>query len=190
MNITKNPASGARGKRRQAPQGPKVTCNARLREDAGSFFFKMSLKEKLQDDLRAALRSGEDQRKGTLRMVLAALHNAEIEAGGDLEESAVLAVLAKEAKQRRESIEEFRKGRREDLVAREEAELAIIQEYLPQQMTREEIVEAAGIAIAEVGASGPADKGKVMPLLVNRLRGRADGREINAVVTELLAGPR
>jgi len=148
----------------------------------------MSLKERLNDDLKDALRKGEEQRKAALRMALAALHNAEIEAGGELDEGAVLGVLAREAKQRRESIEEFRKGRREDLVAREEAQLAVIDQYLPQQMTRDEIAEAARAVIAQVGASGPGDKGKVMPVLVNQLRGRADGREINAVVTELLAG--
>jgi hypothetical protein len=148
----------------------------------------MSLKERLNSDLREALRSGDEHRKAALRMVLAALHNAEIEARGELDDSAILGVLAKEVKQRRESIEEFRKGRREDLVAREEAQLAFIQPYLPQQMTREEIIEAARNVIAEVGARGPADKGKVMPVLINQLRGRADGREINAIVTELLAG--
>lgn len=148
----------------------------------------MSLKERLNNDLKDALRSGDEQRKATLRMALAALHNAEIEAGGELDESAVLGVLAKEAKQRRESIEEFRKGRRDDLVAREEAQLAIIEQYLPQQMSRDEIAEAARAVIAQVGAQGPADKGKVMPVLINQLRGRADGREINAVVTELLTG--
>jgi len=148
----------------------------------------MSLKERLNNDLKDALRRGEEQRKAALRMALAALHNAEIEAGGELDESAVLGVLAKEAKQRRESIEEFRKGRREDLVAREEAQLAFIEQYLPQQMTRDEIAEAARAVIAQVEAHGPGDKGKVMPVLVNQLRGRADGREINAVVTELLTG--
>jgi uncharacterized protein YqeY len=148
----------------------------------------MSLKERFNSDLREALRSGDEHRKSALRMVLAAIHNAEIEAGGELDEGAILGVLAKEVKQRRESIEEFRKGGREDLVAREEAQLAFIQPYLPQQMTREEIIEAARGVIAEVGAHGPGDKGKVMPVLINKLRGRADGREINAVVTELLAG--
>jgi hypothetical protein len=148
----------------------------------------MPLKERLNSDLRDALRSGEEHRKAALRMVLAAVHNAEIEARGELDEGAILGVLAKEAKQRRESIEEFRKGGREDLVAREEAQLAAIQQYLPQQMSREEIVQAARAVMAEVGASGPADKSKVMPVLVNQLRGRADGREINAVVTELLSG--
>jgi len=148
----------------------------------------MSLKERLNSDLKEALRSGDEHRKAALRMVLAALHNAEIEARAELDDGAILGVMAKEVKQRRESIEEFRKGRREDLVAREEAQLAVIQQYLPQQMTREEIIEAAHNVIAEVGASGPGDKGKVMPVLINQLRGRADGREINAIVTELLAG--
>ena len=136
----------------------------------------MSLKERLNGDLKDALRRGEEQRKAALRMALAALHNAEIEAGGELDESAVLGVLAKEAKQRRESIEEFRKGRRDDLVAREEAQLAVIEQYLPQQMTRDEIAEAARAVMAQVGARGPSDKGKVMPVHVNQLRGRADGR--------------
>ena len=148
----------------------------------------MSLKEQLNSDLREALRSRDEQRKAALRMVLAALHNAEIEAKGELDDGAILGVLAKEVKQRRESIEEFRKGHREDLVAREEAQLAFIQPYLPQQMTREEILEAARKVIAELGARGPGDKGKVMPVLINQLRGRADGREVNAVVSELLAG--
>jgi hypothetical protein len=148
----------------------------------------MSLKERLNSDLREALRSGDEHRKAALRMVLAALHNAEIEARGEIGDGAILGVLAKEVKQRRESIEEFRKGGREDLVAREEAQLAFIQPYLPEQMTREEIIEAARNVIAEVGASGPGDKGKVMPVIISQLRGRADGREINAIVTELLAG--
>jgi len=148
----------------------------------------MSLKERLNSDLREAMRSSDELRKSALRLALAALHNAEIEAGSELDESAVLGVLAKEAKQRRESIEEFRKGGREDLVAHEEAQLAVIEPYLPQQMTREEIVEAARAVIAGVGAKGAGDKGKVMPVLISQLRGRADGREINAVVTELLAG--
>jgi hypothetical protein len=148
----------------------------------------MPLKERLNNDLREAMRSGDELRKSALRLALAALHNAEIEAGSELDESAVLGVLAKEAKQRRESIEEFRKGGRQDLVAHEEAQLAVIEPYLPQQMTHEEIAEAARAVIAEVGARGAGDKGKVMPVLISQLRGRADGREINAVVTELLAG--
>lgn len=147
----------------------------------------MSLKERLNADLRDGLRSGDERRKSALRVALAALHNAEIEAGQPLDDDGVTAVLAKEVKQRRESIEEFRKGGRQDLVQREEAEMAALLPYLPQQMSRQEIVDAARQVIAEVGASGPRDKGKVMPVLMGRLRGRADGREVNEVATELLS---
>jgi len=99
----------------------------------------------------------------------------------------VAGVIAKQVKQRRDSIEEFRKGAREDLMAKEEAEMALLLAYLPEQMSREEITEAARRVIAETGASAPGDKGKVMPVLINQLRGRAEGRQINEVVTELLA---
>ena len=147
----------------------------------------VSLKERLNTDLREALRGGEERRKSALRVALAALHNAEILAGHPLDDEGVIAVLAKEVKQRRESIEEFSKGARQDLVQREEAELAALMPYLPQQMDRDEIVGAARQAISEVGAAGPADKGKVMAVLMARLRGRADGRLVNEVVTELLS---
>jgi hypothetical protein len=148
----------------------------------------MALRQQLNDDLRDALRQRDDARRNTLRLVLSALHNAEIEAGGELDEQGVLAVLAKEAKQRRESIEEFTKGGRQDLVDKEEAELAIISAYLPEAMSREELMDLARQAIAETGASGARDIGKVMPVLMQRLQGRADGREANQVVRELLGG--
>ena len=148
----------------------------------------MSLKEQLNADLRDALRASDERRKSALRVALAALHNAEIQAGHALDDEGVVAVLAKEVKQRRESIDEFRKGARQDLVDREEAELAALMPYLPQQMSRQEIIDAARQVISEVGASGPADKGKVMPVLIGRVRGRADGREVNEVVTKLLSG--
>jgi len=147
----------------------------------------VSLKDKISDDLKQALREGDDVRKRTLRLLLAAVHNAEIEKGGPLDDSGALAVIAKQAKQRRESAEEFRKGGRQDLVEREEAEEAVLQTYLPAAMSREEIVAAARKVIAEVGAQGPRDVGKVMPVLVKQLAGRAEGGEISAVVRELLA---
>lgn len=149
----------------------------------------MSLKQQIASDLKDALKAGDERRKTALRLLMAAAHNAEIEAGRELDEGGLLGVISKQVKQRRESIEEFRRGNREDLVAREEAELAVLLGYLPEQMSREEIVEAARRVIAEVGAQGPGDKGKVMPVLIGQLRGRADGREINQVVTELLAQP-
>jgi uncharacterized protein YqeY len=147
----------------------------------------MSLKERLNTDLHEAMRQRAELRRDTLRMVLAALHNAEIAARNELEDDATLAVLAKEAKQRRESIEEFRKGNRPDLVEKEEAELAVISEYLPQQATREELLEAARRVVQETGASGPRDLGKVMPVLMQQFRGRAEGRDVNEVVRELFA---
>ena len=147
----------------------------------------VNLKQKLADDLKQAMRSGDTVKRSAIRLVMAAISNAEIARRGALEDSDILGILAKEARLRQESIEAFKQGDRPDLVAQEEAELAVLQEYLPQQMTREEIVAAARRIISEVGAQGPGDKGKVMPKLVAQLKGRADGREINAVVSELLA---
>jgi uncharacterized protein YqeY len=147
----------------------------------------VSLKDRISDDLKQALKEGDDVRKRTLRVLIAAVHNAEIEKGGPLDDSGALAVIAKQAKQRRESAEEFRKGGRQDLVEREEEEAAVLQAYLPAAMSREEIAAAARKVIAEVGAQGPRDVGKVMPVLVKQLAGRAEGSEISAVVRELLA---
>ncbi len=149
----------------------------------------MSLKDKISDDLKQALKEGDDVRKRTLRVLIAAVHNAEIEKGEALDDSGTLAVIARQAKQRRESAEEFRKGNRKDLVEREEAEAAVLQAYLPAAMSREEIAAAARKVIAEAGAQGPRDVGKVMPALVKQLAGRAEGSEISAVVRELLAEP-
>ena len=146
----------------------------------------MSLKEKLGSDLKQAMRSGDKVRRSVIRLVLAAIKNAEIAQQTTLEDTDILGVIAKEARRRQESIEAFKQGNRQDLVAQEEAEMAILQEYLPEQIGRDEIIEAARRVIDEVGAQGPGDKGKVMPKLIAQLRGRADGREINAVVTELL----
>ena len=146
-----------------------------------------NLKQKLSDDLKQAMRSGDTVKRGVIRMLTAAIHNAEIARQAKLEDSDILGVIAKEVRQRRESIEAFKQGDRQDLVAKEEAELAVLQEYLPQQLTRDEIVEVVQKVIAEVEATGPGDKGKVMPKLMAQLKGRADGREINEVVSELLS---
>ena len=145
------------------------------------------LKQKLTDDLKQAMRGGDKIRRSVIRLVMAAIKNTEIARQATLEDADILGIIAKEARQRRESIEAFKQGDRQDLVAQEETELAVLNQYLPQQMTREEIVQAARRIIKEVGAEGPGDKGKVMPKLIAELKGKADGREINAVVTELLA---
>jgi uncharacterized protein YqeY len=144
------------------------------------------LRQKLDNDLKQALRSGDTVRRSVIRLVLAAVNNAEIARQAKLEDGDILGVIAKEARQREESISAFKQGNRPDLVAQEEAELVILKGYLPQPMTRDEIMAEARQVIAEVGAQGPGDKGKVMPKLIAKLKGRADGREINAVVTELL----
>ena len=144
------------------------------------------LKQKLSDDLKQAMKSGDTLKRGTLRLLMSAVNNAEIAKRAALENSDILGIIAKEVKQHQESIESFKQGNRPDLVAKEEAELAILQDYLPEQMTREAIIAEVRKVIATVGAAGPGDKGKVMQQLMPGLKGRADGKEINQVVTELL----
>jgi uncharacterized protein YqeY len=157
----------------------------------------MSLKDQLNADLRDAMRAGDETRKSTLRLLITAIRNAEIPPEGaaegaarrELDDEAVLNVLRREVKQRRDSIDAYTKANRGDLVAKEEAELAILSTYLPAQMSRDEITAVAREVIQRTGAKGPADKGKVMPVIMAELRDKAEGREINAVVTELLAKP-
>ena len=148
---------------------------------------KTDLKQKLTDDLKQAMKDGDKVKRSAIRLLMTAINNAEIARRAPLEDADILGIITKEVRQRRESIEAFKQGNRQDLVAQEEAELAILQEYLPQQMTRDEVAEAARRGIEEVGALGLGDKGKVMPKLIAQLKGRADGQEINAVVSELLA---
>jgi uncharacterized protein len=145
-----------------------------------------SLPERVQADLAEAMRARDDVRKTALRMLSAAFKNAAIEARGELSDEVALAVIQKQAKQRRESIVEFEKGGRPDLVEKEQAELTVLEAYLPQQVSREEVEAAARKLVSETGASGPRDIGKVMPPLVKQFAGRADGRLINEVVRELL----
>ena len=145
-----------------------------------------ALKQKLSDDLKQALRDRDRCRISVIRLIMSAIHNAEIAKRAPLEESDILGVIAKEVKQRKESIEAFKQGDRQDLVDQEEAELAILKEYLPEQMNRDDIVAAARKVIDEVGAQGPRDKGRVMGKLIPQLKGRAEGQVINAIVTKLL----
>ncbi len=144
------------------------------------------LQQKLTDDLKQAMKSGDTVKRSVIRLALAAIKNAEIAKQKALEDSDILGVIAKEIRQRKESIEAFKQGNRPELAANEEAEMAILEAYMPTQMSRDEIVAEARKVIAEVGAGGLGDKGKVMPQLIAKLKGKADGREINEVVTELL----
>jgi len=148
---------------------------------------KPGLKAKLTEDVKQAMKSGDTMKRSALRMLLAAINNAEIARRKPLEDADILGVIAKEAKNRQESIEAFQKGNRPDLVAKEQEELTLLQSYLPAQASRDEIVAAAKRIITEVGAQGPGDKGKVMPHIIAEFKGKADGKEINAVVTELLS---
>jgi uncharacterized protein YqeY len=145
-----------------------------------------SLKDKLTNDLREAIKSGDRAKRSVIRLVLAAVKNAEIARQSELEDGDVLGIIAKEARQHQESIDAFKKGNRQDLVDLETAEMAVLQQYLPKQMARDEIMAEARKIIDEVGAVGPRDKGKVMPKLIAELRGKADGRAINEVVSHLL----
>lgn len=147
----------------------------------------MGLKDRLEKDLRDALRNKDEQRKATLRLVLAAIKNAEIDKRGELEEGELLAVLSKQAKQRRESAAQFAEGGREDLVAQEERELEIIEEYIPAQLSEEEIEARAREVIQEIGATTPSQMGDVMRVLMPQMKGRADGRLVNTIVTAILS---
>lgn len=148
----------------------------------------MGLKDRLTKDLKQAMRQRDERRKSTIRLVKAAITNAEIERGRELSDDEVLAVIAKQAKQRRESMAEFAKGGRQDLVDQEEEELQILLSYLPAQMTRDEIEVAARQVVAEVGATSMAQMGQVMRQLMSQLKGKADGSLVNQVVKEILAG--
>ena len=146
----------------------------------------LALRERLNDDLKSAMRAGDAPRRTVLRYLLADIHNQEIEKKGELDDEAITRLLGRQAQQRRDSIEAFRKGGRDDLVAKEEAELALIVEYLPQQLSDDEVRELAAKAIADAGASGPRDMGRVMGALMPQVRGRADGKAVSALVSELL----
>lgn len=146
----------------------------------------MGLKEKLDEDLKSALRAKDDLRKSVLRMLRSELHNEEIAVRGQIGEDGILNVISRQARKNRESISEFRKGGREDLAQKEEAELEILAEYLPAQLSQDDISAIALKTIQEVGASGPSDKGKVMSKLMPQVKGKADGGMVNSVVVQLL----
>jgi len=147
----------------------------------------MTLKQRIQEDLKDALRSGDTQRRSTLRLLLAAIKNAEIEAGSELDDADVLTIIRKQARQRRDAASEFVRVGRSDRADEELAEQAILASYLPPQLSEEEIAQLASDVIAEVGAQGPKDIGKVMKQLMPRVKGKADGGQVNRVVRELLA---
>ncbi len=146
----------------------------------------MDTKTKLENALKDALRAGDAVGKRTVRMALAAIKQAEIDRQETLDESAVLALLQKELKTRRESLEEAQNAGRADIVAEIEAEIKIVQAFLPQALSLDELKALAEAAIAETGAASPADMGKVMKVLLPRIQGRAPGDQVSQAVRELL----
>jgi len=141
---------------------------------------------KIQDDLKVAVKAQDKVRVSTLRMILSALKNAELEEREELSDEKELAVIASYARRIKESIEEFKKGERGDLVAQEEAELAIVMSYLPEQMADDEIRREAAKVAADVGASTPKDMGRVMGEMMKRFKGKVDGAAVNRIVSAIL----
>jgi hypothetical protein len=148
----------------------------------------MSLQTDIEAAMRAAMKSGDASRVSTLRMAMSAAHNRRIELGHELTDAEVVEVLDRQVKQRRESIELFRAGDRGELADAEEAEIAVLREFLPEPLSAEDLERLARDAVAATGATGPADMGKVMGALVPQTRGRADGKAVSDLVRQLLSG--
>jgi uncharacterized protein YqeY len=147
----------------------------------------VNLKERLHQDLQQAMRDRDAHGRTAIRLVWTAIVNAEIARQRVLDDDAVLEIIQREIKQHRESLSAFEGAGRIDLVAEERAQLETLLSYLPPQMSREEILEAAQEAVAEANAAAPGDLGRVMSLLMPRLKGRADGKVVNHIVRELLS---
>lgn len=148
----------------------------------------MSVREQISADLKAAMKAGDTDTRDTLRSLNAAIKQSEIDGGKPLDDAGVMAVLNKQAKQRRESIADYEMAGRMDLVVVEQAELVVIERYLPQMMSRAEIEVVAAGVIDELGVTDARGTGQVMGRLMPQLRGKADGRLVNEVVSDLLSG--
>ncbi|MHA6845908.1 GatB/YqeY domain-containing protein [Ralstonia syzygii] len=148
----------------------------------------MSLKAQITEDMKAAMRAKEMDRLGTIRLLQAAIKQREVDERIELDDAAVLAVVDKMIKQRKDSISQFQQAGRDDLVAKESAEVAVLQVYMPAQLSDAEIDAAVRDAVAGAGAAGPQDMGKVMGRLKPALAGRADMTQVSARVKAVLAG--
>ena len=146
----------------------------------------MSIKDTLTKDMKEAMKAKEKDRLAVIRMVRGAIKQIEIDSKKELDDEAVIGVISKEVKMRKDSVEEFKKGGREDLVAKTEAEIAVLMPYLPQQLSEDEIRSLVQAAVEQVGASSPKDMGKVMGVLMPKVKGRADGKLVNTIVKEAL----
>ncbi len=148
----------------------------------------MALREKLDEDLKSAMRAKDSLRMNTVRALKSAVKYREIELMKPLDDAGILGVMATEIKRRRDSVEQYRAGNRADLADKEEAEIKILQEFLPQQLTPAEVEAKVVEAIAKVGAQGPKDMGAVMKALLPEVQGRADGKVVSELVKQRLAG--
>jgi uncharacterized protein len=147
----------------------------------------MDLKERLMEDLKQAMRVQDTRRRDTIRMVRSAIKNAEIEMQREADDAKVIELLGREVRMREEALLLFRQGKREDLVAKTDAEIAILQEYMPRQLEEAEIREAVQGVVDELGASDMRDLGAVMQRAMSELKGRADGRMVNQIAREILS---
>ncbi|TAK10797.1 MAG: GatB/YqeY domain-containing protein [Anaerolineae bacterium] len=148
----------------------------------------MSLKDELSSALKDAMRASDDGRKIPLRLVISAIQLAQVEKGSELDDTEVMGIIQKEVKARRESIADAEKAKRDDLVEAAQAEMVVLESFLPKGLTVEELEAIVRAAIAEAGATSPADMGAVMKLLVPKTKGRADGGQVSALVRQLLQG--
>ena len=146
----------------------------------------MPLRDKLENDIRDSMRQRNQARLDALRFLKYAVQAVEKERGETLDDQAMIEVVSKQVNDRRESIRAFEQGERSDLAAKETGDLTVLEEYLPPQLSQEEIVDLVKSVIAEVGATGGRDRGKVMGKLMPQVRGKADGTVVNQVVTEIL----
>ena len=150
----------------------------------------MSLRDRLDADLKDAMRKKDALRRSVIRYLRSAIHNEEIATQQTLDDDGITTVLSRQVQQRRDSIEAYASGNRQDLVDKEKAELAVVMEYLPEQMSAEEITDLVRQAVEEVGASGPQDMGRVMGLVMPKVKGRAEGRQVSSIASDLLKATR
>jgi len=148
----------------------------------------LKLQKKIQEDIKVSMKAKDGTRVSVLRFLLAAIQNREIELRDPLDDEQILQEVVSSAKKRRESIEAFREADRKDLVIKEETELAILEEYLPEQLSSDEVRKIVKEVVLSVGASSPADMGQVMKEVMPRVRGQAEGKMVNQIVREILSG--
>lgn len=146
----------------------------------------MSLKDRISEDMKAAMKAHEKDRLAVIRMVRSAIRQTEIDGKKDLDDEGVIAVISKELKMRKDSLEEFKKGGRDDLVEKTQAEIDVLLPYLPEQLSEDEVKALVKEAVEQTGAASMKDMGKVMGVLMPKVKGRADGKLVNSIVKGML----